>query len=61
MVILGISASGREVERDDEGTLLKGVTEEFVKYILENSGVCARARETTYAGSRTTGLRSATK
>lgn len=39
MVILGISASGREVERDGKGTLLKGVTEEFVKYILENSGV----------------------
>ena len=39
MVILGISVSGREVERDEKGTLLKGVTEEFVKYILENSGL----------------------
>ncbi|HEB30523.1 MAG TPA: flavodoxin family protein [Spirochaetes bacterium] len=38
MGILGISASGRNVERNEEGFLLKGVTEELVKYILKNSG-----------------------
>jgi len=37
-MILGISASGRTVERDDHGLLLKGVTEELVKYILQNTG-----------------------
>ena len=37
-MILGISASGRVVERDDHGRLLKGVTEDLVKFILDNTG-----------------------
>lgn len=37
-MILGISASGRVVERDERGSLLKGVTEELVKFILDNTG-----------------------
>ncbi len=37
-MILGISASGRVVERDDHGRLLKGVTEDLVKFILEHTG-----------------------
>jgi len=38
VVILGISASGRVIERNETGLLLKGVTEDLVKFILENSG-----------------------
>lgn len=38
MGILGISAIGRNVERNEEGFLTKGVTEELVKNILKNSG-----------------------
>ncbi len=37
-MILGICASGRTVERDGQGRLLKGVTEDLVKFILENTG-----------------------
>ena len=37
-MILGISASGRGVERDDYGLLLKGVTEELITFILRNTG-----------------------
>ena len=37
-MILGISASGRISERNENGTLVKGVTEEMVKYILRNTG-----------------------
>jgi hypothetical protein len=37
-VILGISASGRAVERNGQGGLLKGVTEDLVKFILDNTG-----------------------
>ena len=37
-MILGISASGRVVDRDDHGRLLKGVTEDLVKFILDNTG-----------------------
>ena len=37
-MILGISASGRAVERDGQGWLLKGVTEDLVKFILDNTG-----------------------
>jgi multimeric flavodoxin WrbA len=37
-MILGISASGRVIERNEMGLLLKGVTEELVKFILENTG-----------------------
>lgn len=37
-MILGINASGRVVERDEQGRLLKGVTEELVKFILANTG-----------------------
>ena len=37
-MILGISASGRLAERNENGTLVKGVTEEMVKYILRNTG-----------------------
>ena len=37
-LILGISASGRVIERNETGLLLKGVTEELVKFILENTG-----------------------
>jgi multimeric flavodoxin WrbA len=37
-VILGISTSGRTVERDEQGRLLKGVTEDLVKFILDNTG-----------------------
>jgi len=38
LVILGINASGRIVERNDEGLLVKGVTEEIVKFVLKNTG-----------------------
>jgi multimeric flavodoxin WrbA len=38
IMILGISASGRVIERNETGLLLKGVTEELVKFILENTG-----------------------
>ena len=37
-MILGISASGRVIERNETGLPLKGITEEFVKFILENTG-----------------------
>ena len=37
-MILGICASGRTVERDGQRRLLKGVTEDLVKFILENTG-----------------------
>lgn len=37
-VILGLSASGRSIERDNCGLLLKGVTEELVTFILKNTG-----------------------
>ena len=37
-MILGICASGRVIERNETGLLLKGITEEFVKFILENTG-----------------------
>ncbi len=37
-MILGINASGRFVERNDEGLLVKGVTEEIVKFVLKNTG-----------------------
>jgi hypothetical protein len=37
-VILGISASGRAVERDGQRRLLKGVTEDLIKFILDNTG-----------------------
>ena len=37
-MILGISASGRVIERDDHGRLLKGVIEDLVKFILDNTG-----------------------
>jgi multimeric flavodoxin WrbA len=37
-VILGISASGRVVQRDNSGSLLGGVTEDLVKFILKNTG-----------------------
>jgi multimeric flavodoxin WrbA len=37
-MILGISASGRTIERDEQGLLRKGVTEELVQYILRQTG-----------------------
>lgn len=37
-MILGVNASGRNIERDERGVLLKGVTEELVNFILNNSG-----------------------
>ena len=37
-MILGISASGRAVERDGQRRLLKGVTEDLIKFILDNTG-----------------------
>jgi hypothetical protein len=37
-VILGISTSGRVVKRDNTGSLLGGVTEDLVKFILKNTG-----------------------
>jgi multimeric flavodoxin WrbA len=37
-LILGISASGRSAVKNDSGLLVKGVTEELVKYVLEKSG-----------------------
>ncbi len=37
-MILGISASGRQTERDDSGRLLKGVNDHIVQYILEKTG-----------------------
>lgn len=37
-MILGISASGRNVQRNESGTLTHGLTEEMVKYILAKSG-----------------------
>jgi multimeric flavodoxin WrbA len=36
-VILGISASGRTIERDEQGVLYKGVTEVLVQYILKQT------------------------
>lgn len=37
-MILGISASGRVVRRNESGTLTHGLTEEMVRYILTKSG-----------------------
>ncbi|MCX6642207.1 MAG: flavodoxin family protein [Candidatus Bathyarchaeota archaeon] len=37
-MILGISASGRVVSKNQTGILVKGVTEEMVEYILQKSG-----------------------
>jgi multimeric flavodoxin WrbA len=37
-LILGIGASGRNIVKTDSGILLKGVTEELVKYILLKTG-----------------------
>ena len=36
-MILGISASGRAIERNETGLLVKGVIEDLVKFILKNS------------------------
>ena len=36
MVILGISTSGRKIKKNEQGNLIKGVTEELVKYVLKN-------------------------
>jgi len=38
MTILGINASGRSIVKNEQGLILKGVTEEMVKHILENTG-----------------------
>ena len=38
MTILGINASGRSTVKNEQGLILKGVTEEMVKHILENTG-----------------------
>jgi multimeric flavodoxin WrbA len=37
-VILGINASGRKVIRNDQGILVKGVTDELLKHILKETG-----------------------
>ena len=37
-MILGISASGRGIVRDDRGLLLKGVTEDLIKLIIKDTG-----------------------
>ena len=37
-MILGIGASGRAVERDGQGRLLKEVTEDLIMFILDNTG-----------------------
>jgi multimeric flavodoxin WrbA len=37
-MILGISASGRGIVRDDHGLLLKGATEDLVKFVIKNTG-----------------------
>jgi multimeric flavodoxin WrbA len=37
-MILGISTSGRSIERNELGLLLKGVTEELVSFILQKTG-----------------------
>lgn len=37
-MILGINSSGRKVTRTKDGVLVKGVTEEILKFILEKTG-----------------------
>ena len=36
-MILGINASGRAIQRNNEGILVKGVTEDLINYILKHS------------------------
>ncbi len=38
-MILGINASGRAIQRNNEGVLVKGVTEDLINYILQHAGV----------------------
>ena len=37
-MILGINASGRKAVRNDQGILVKGVTDELLKHILKETG-----------------------